>query len=459
MIPPMINNHGPAPWLFQKKAYEFIHYHGSVYLMLDMGMGKTRICIEANKQLDMPMFILGPKYAALETWPAEFEKWDPGAKYVVLHGKNKEQIWANSDKYTNIILNYDGLKWFYKTANKKLRPLQKYMFVFDEASMLKNSNTARWKILHDMMPIMSPYRVALSGTPVPNTMMDLWSQYFLLDRGRALGREFYQFKSRFFDYHELTYTTTIKPGMEQKIYDLVKPITMRLAAEDYLDLPDIVFNTIPLTLPQKLRKQYRQLEEEFMLEMKDGTIIANSEAVLGHKLRQFLQGGAYAQGDSEGSRCRLLIHEIKAQMVKQLMETNNGHPMLLAIQFRFEREILNKVMGYDIPHVTGETTAATAKKNIDDWNAGKLPLMVVHPKSVAYSLNLQHGGQDLIFAALPWELDLYQQLLKRLHRPGQTKTVFIHLLSFKNTVDGKVAKYLMRKDRTQEGLFQAITNR
>lgn len=467
-MPILVDNKMYPVYGYQRKAFEFICYHGAVYLMLDMGMGKTRICIEVSKALDIPMFILAPRFAALETWPDELQKWDRFAKFAVLHGPKKEQRWANSDKDTNIILNYDGLKWFFKVANKKLRPLQKYFFVFDESSMIKNWQTNRWLILNHMMPIMSNYRVCLSGTPAPNTLEDLWAQYYFLDKGRALCPDFYQFRNRFFDPpafdHE--YNHVIKPWAEEKIFELIKPMTMRLDSEDYLDLPELKYNTIKIKLPSGLRRQYQKFEDEFMLEFPDATVLARSSAVRDLKLRQFLQGAVYGQDLSEeGSRHRLprvvkYLHDIKAKVLKQICETSVGQPVLAAVQFKFEKQIIRKVMGYDVPCIDGETSGSKGKQLIQKWNQGKLPLLLVHPQSVGYGLNLQSGGNILVWLALPWELDLYQQLVKRLHRQGQkADRVLVHTLAFKGTVDMKVAKYLGRKDATQKGLFNAIARR
>ena len=470
MMQPLISSRRGLPlYNFQKKGFQFIHYHGACYLMLDMGMGKTRICIEVGRTLDYPLFVLAPKFAAVETWPDEFRKWNPHEKIAVLHGPNKERIWANSDKYTNIIMNYDGLKWFNKVAHKKLRPLQKYMFVFDEASMIKNWESNRWLILNSMKPIMSPYRVALSGTPTPQSLQDLWAQYHMLDEGKALGADYYGFRNRFFNYTgpdgDPPYQTTIKSFADTKIHELIKPITMRLKAEDYLDLPTVIYNHVKVTLPNNLRRKYNQIEDEFMLEFPTATVMANSSAVRDHKLRQFLQGAIYATPNEQfGAHHRLPavtqpIHTIKAQVIKQMLETSVGKPLLVAVQFKFEIKILEKVLrgGRKIPAITGQTSGAEGKRLIQKWNRGEIPLMVVHPKSVAYSLNLQFGGNQVVWAALPWELDLFLQLNRRLVRPGQASDkVVITTIGFRDTVDDKVALYLRRKDKTQEGLFNAI---
>jgi SNF2 family DNA or RNA helicase len=226
---------------YQVKGFNFVLYYGRCYLMLDMGMGKTRICIEVSRVIEYPLFVVAPKYVALETWPDELKKWDPSAKVAILHGANRERVWANSDAFTNIIITYDMLEWFTKAVAKRLRPLQKYFLVIDEGSWIKNYQTKRWEILRLMMPMMSPYVTILSGTPSPNSLEDLWSQYHLLDGGRALCLEYYQFRSRFFDYTgpngDPPFQTTIKPGADKQIFELIKPITLRMDIEDYHDLP------------------------------------------------------------------------------------------------------------------------------------------------------------------------------------------------------------------------------
>jgi len=426
--------------------------------MLGMSMGKTRICIDANRTIPYPMFVLAPKFAALDTWGKEIQKWDEDRKFVVLHGKDKEFLWAESDEYTTIIMNYDGLPWFYKIVQQQLRPLQKYHFVFDEASMLKAHNTNRALILNNMTPIMSPYKTALSGTPAPQSLVDLWHQYYLLDGGKALTPEFYQFRNRYFDFDPKTYSTTIKDGAAKHIYDAIAPITIRLKAEDYLDLPEVMINDIKLKLPYKLRRMYEKFEEEFILEFPTAASVAVSSAALESKLRQFLQGAVYTE-QLTGPRRRGVqqIHTIKAQVLKEIVATSAGQPILAATQFKFEREIYEKVLGKKIATIDGSTSGSRGKMLIDRWNKGLIPLLLVHPKSVAYSLNLQEGGHRILFLGLPWELDLYQQLIARLVRVGQrSNRVIVDRLIFKNTKDEKVAAYLRRKDATQEGLFNAM---
>jgi SNF2 family DNA or RNA helicase len=362
------------------------------------------------------------------------------------------------------ILNYEGLKWFYKMVQEKTFKLKKFFTIWDESSMFKDHTTKRWEIMADAYPIYSPYRVCLSGTPMPNVMTDLWAQYFLLDSGERLQSDFYQFRSRYFNYSGAPrYTTTLKHGAEDRIYDKIADITDRLGPDDHIELPEVVHNDIYLDLTPKLRKMYEELEHEFLLELDEGDVVANSSAVLGSKLRQFNQGALYLEreeGVPRGTPKEFeLVHDIKVKAVKALMDTAAGSPILAPIQFRFEKVMIDKVMRYDVPIINGSTSANDAKRLVREWNEGIIPLLLVHPRSVAFSLNLQFGGHTVLWVALPWEMDLYEQLIRRLRRRGQVNTVTVHRLIFKNTIDVVVAEALKRKNLNQERLFEGVKER
>ncbi|MGD1831010.1 MAG: SNF2-related protein [Spirochaetaceae bacterium] len=439
--------------------------YGASYLMYDMGMGKTLTCILAMKKVGMPVLVMAPLNAALNTWPAELKKWAPDLTYTVLHGRNKEVIARRSHTYDVIILNFEGLYWWYKMVQKKIFKLRKYFVVWDESSMLKDFNTKRWSIIAEAMPIWSRYRVCLSGTPMPNSMIDLWSQYYLLDEGRALTPSFYTYRSTFFNYTgPPTYRTTIKPNADEKIFDRIAPITDRLDADDYLDLPEVIHNDISLELPPKLRRIYDKMEEDFQLEFPEGCAIANSEAVLASKLRQFLQGGMYYE--AQGARCLAptrevkTFHNIKAELLKSIVDTSGGKPVLAPIQFSFEYQIMCDTFKKFLPIIHGKTKAEVTAKHIAAWNAGAYPVMLCHPRSVAYSLNLQAGGHIIYWAALPWEMELYKQLIARLRRQGQTSSqVIVHRPIFRDTKDERVARVLADKNANQEDLFNAVLKR
>jgi SNF2 family DNA or RNA helicase len=216
-------------------------------------------------------------------------------------------------------------------------------------------------------------------------------------------------------------------------------------------------------LPKKLLKLYNDLWQDFMLEFPDLTVLAVNSAGRDHKLRQLLQGAVYGVDEKEwGSRHRAqrkvkFLHDVKARVIKEIVDSNVGQPVLIATQFRFEPAILSKVFKKKLPVVDGSTSAARGRKLLNQWNRRELRELVVQPKSIAFGTNLQTGGSDLVLAALPWELDVYLQLLRRLRRPGQTaKRVTVTSVAFRDTVDEKVAEYIKRKELTQEGLFDAM---
>lgn len=451
------------PREFQKRGSDMITQNGATFLMWDMGAGKTLTCILAMKKLGIPVLVLAPLNAATITWPDELDKWAPDLAYTVLHGNNKKHLASRAHASDVIIMNFEGLPWFYKMVQEKVFKLKKFFVVWDESSMLKDRTTKRWQIMADAMPIYSPYRVCLSGTPMPTTMIDLWSQYYLLDSGKRLSPDFFQFRNRYFNYSGAPrYVTELKYGAEERIYERIADITDRLGPEDHIELPDVVHNDIQLELPNKLRKVYEELETEFMLEFSDGDVVANSSAVLGSKLRQFNQGALYLENDigvPHGTPKKYnLIHDIKAKAVKSLLETSTS-PILAPIQFRFEREVIEKTLKRSVPFIGGSTSALEAKRLVKEWNAGKIPLLLVHPRSVAFSLNLQFGGHTVLWIALPWEMDLYEQLIRRLRRRGQLHTVMVHRLMFKNTIDVRIAKALAIKNANQEKLFNAMIER
>lgn len=458
--PPIIKPRG-----FQTRGSDMIVKNGATFLMWDMGAGKTLTCILAMKKLGIPVLVLAPLNAATITWPDELDKWAKDSlTYTVLHGPNKEHLAYQAHINDVTIINFEGLPWFYNMVQKKIFKLKKFFVIWDESSMLKDSTTKRWEIMADAMPIYSPYRVCLSGTPMPTSLIDLWAQYYLLDGGKRLSPRFHQYRNKYFNYSGAPrYLTTLKPGADVHIYNRIGDITDRLGPEDHTELPDVIHNDIFLELPKSLRKMYSELEEEFLLEFTEGDVVAGSSAVLNSKLRQFNQGAVYLEHDvgvprGTPKRWRML-HDIKAQMIRSMMETANGNPMLVPVQFRFEHEMLEKVLKRKIPFIGGKTSPLESKRLVKEWNTGALPILLVHPRSVAFSLNMQFGGHTVTWMALPWEMDLYEQLIRRLRRRGQTHAVVVNRFIFKNTVDVLIAASLATKDNNQENLFAAMVAR
>ena len=430
---------------YQERAVDLTVKHGAVYHMLDAGLGKTCISLKAIERIGRPALVFGPKLAVLHTWPEEIAKWTPHLSYTVLHGKNKDWKAQQAAGCDITLLNYDGFKWFFDACAQKKFKLRKFFTVFDESSMIryngwetKTGRLTRFGRVAKMMPIYSNYRICLSATPIPKGLIDLWGQYYVLDKGKRLGRSFYVFRDKYFNFSgHPHYKTTLKPGAADRIFDAIRDCTFQLNAEDHLDMPSLTQTVVRLPMTGKLKKYYEALEADYIVDVEGDTIVSCSQAVNDHKLRQLLQGGVY----SERGTC-LLKSPSKVEYLKEYVRVAGGQPTLAAIQFRFEYELICKEFNYEVPIIYGGQSAEKSAQYIKQWNKGKLPLLLVHPGSVKFSLNLQAGGSRIVWLALPWSYEDYYQLLRRLYRQGQQRGVTSHIVCFKDTIDEKVAKVL-----------------
>lgn len=438
-------------WPYQDRATDFSYSTRRVYQMLDVGLGKTIIALKTIERAGLPTLVLAPLRVTLHTWPEEIKKWGLDLSYTVLHGP-KKNIRLRLDRQV-YLLNWDGLPWFYKACCDKKFKLRKMFMVFDESSFVKNHSTQRFKLLQKMMPVFSPYRMNLSATPAPNGLYELWSQYYLLDGGARLGKSYYKFRDRFFIYTgHPTYKTLIKPGSEHEIYRLVEDITYRMSAKDYLDLPEVVYNAIPLTLPPELQSQYDKFERDSYIDVNGSIIEANFAASRDMKLRQFVQGAMYTD---EGTGRYVTIHQIKAHALKEIVDGAAGQPILCPIQFKFDYDILCAVFRKRLPIIAGQTNPRESIRLINEWNRGEIPLLLCHPRSIGHGLNLQSAGHMIIWYTLTWSLEDYIQLIGRLARQGQqADRVIVHHLLMQNTVDIPMGLAIGRKDATQSGLLE-----
>lgn len=446
---------------YQQRAVDLTVKYGNIYHMLDAGLGKTAIALKAIERVGLPALVFGPKLAMTHTWPEEIEKWTPQLTYTALHGTNKEHYARLAAGCDITLLNYEGLKWFIDISNRKGFKLKKFFIVLDESSMIKYrgkgtaaGNFNRFEMMQQIMPIFSPYRIALSATPVPTSLINLWPQYYMLDSGKRLTPSFYDFRNRYFSYSGAPhYKTELLAGADEKLYNAIMDITFQLNAEDHLKMPPLVQNIVRLPMPKKLRKMYDQMDAEYIINFKDGDVaIANSQATAGNKLRQLLQGGVYSNTGR-----KMLKSPAKAQYLKEFVENSAGNPVMCAIQFQFEYDIICEVFKEKLPLVAGKTQ--DAGPILRKWKQGKLPLMLVHPGSVGYSLNLQSGGHTLVWLALPWSFEHYYQLVRRLYRQGQKQSVLSHAVCFGDTVDEAVARNLQTKFKTDSKLKKAMGER
>ena len=433
---------------YQERAIEFCLKHKTVFLAMDLGLGKTAVTLEVIRRTGQPAIVFAPLRVIHNTWPDEVKKWAPELTYHIMHGPDK----YIKDDVDVLLVNYDGLKWFAKEVMKT--KWRKRVLVIDESSMIKSPSTLRFKTLKKLFPLWSDYRLCLSATPAPNGYHELWTQYYMLDKGQRLFNAFYRFRGTYFNYTgPPLYKTSIRKGSYEQIRDIIRPITFRLDAKDYSNMPEVTYNDISLEFPSDLRAQYKELEDNFFLEFTGSEATAFNAAALSMKLRQFIQGAVY----TDAKRGEFYpLHRIKIDALKDLLDTAAGQPIICPIQFKFERRMINEFIGYDIPCIAGGVSIADSTRFIQAWNKGDLPLLLCHPASLGHGVNLQAGGHIMLWFGLTWSLEHYQQLNGRLIRQGQKNAVIVNHLIIKNTVDERVVKVLKSKDASQAKLLNAL---
>ena len=442
---------------YQKKAITWMQKTPKSYLALDLGLGKTAVALNWAKKI-LPdcngVLVIAPLRTISTTWPDEIKKWTPELSYSVLHGRDKlENLHRNVDLY---LMNYEGLPWLFESLKYYYKTKGKVPFrglILDEGSMVKSHSTKRFKILKMLCEIFPKYVTILSGTPAPNTLLDLWSQYYLLDKGQRLEKFVTHYRQRYFYQVDMQgFMWKIRKGSDTVIHEKISDITYRLDAKDYLQLPEMIDNVITIKLPKKIQAQYEVLEDKFFLDLPDNDTVAVFNATaLSMKLRQFIQGAVYID-DQHNYK---VMHEEKLKVLKSLVEEAGGSGILCAIQFRFELDMIKKIFP-DVPYIAGGVSATRATELIRAWNRRELPLLLCHPASLSHGVNLQSGGCTVLWYSLTWSLEQYLQLNKRLHRNGQKNAVVIHHLVVKDSIDEKVMLALKRKFKTQSELLNYL---
>lgn len=447
----------PTLHKYQREAVDFILDVRQVYVMIDVGLGKTAIALDVINVTRCPAIVFAPLRVATIAWPLEIEKWTPHLSYAVLHGNNRERyLWDKKDIF---LVSYSSIKWFHKMVATDRFRIRDYTLILDEASMVKNQSTQRFKLLSQLLPMFNDIRINLSATPNPNGYHELWSQYYMLNEGASLNTTFYSFRSSYFNYSgPPLYKMELREGAEKKIMNRIKDNTFRLDGNAYLELPDVVYNRIPTKMGPKIYKKYKEFERDFLIDLNNRQIAAFNASELSMKLRQYVQGAVY-QEKGEGERGFDFIHKSKLEALKELMEANDHKPMLCAIQFKFEYKMICDYLKQNVPIVAGITSAAKSKKYIYKWNTGQIPLLLCHPASLGHGMNLQTGGNIIVWYGLPWSLEQYLQLNGRLARQGQLKTVVVNHIIMEGTIDETIFRALTKKNAVQQDLLNAMLRR
>lgn len=439
-----------SPHEYQEYAKRFIIEHPEAAIFLDCGMGKTVITLTAIQELINDYFdakrvlVIAPLRVGLTSWPAEIAKWDhlKNLRYSVAIGSTAKRIAALNDKTAQIvIINRENVDWLIKYNRFDFD-----MVVIDELSSFKSHKSKRFKALMSKRPLVKRI-VGLTGTPSSNGLMDLWAEFKLLDMGKRLGRFIGNYREWYFRPDKMNgpivYSYKPLPFAEKEIYEKISDITISMSALDHLKMPEFIVNEVEVEMNPNEQRKYDGLKQEMMMEIPDGVITAANAASLTNKLSQMANGRIYDEDKNI-----IHIHDRKLDALEDIIESANGQPVLVAYWFKHDLDAIKE--RFKVREI--KTSA-----DIVDWNDKKIPVAVIHPASAGNGLNLQSGGNILVWYGLTWSLELYQQTNARLWRQGQTfGTVVIQHIVCKDTVDGNILKALKAKNTTQSALIDAV---
>ncbi len=445
-----------SPHEYQRFATEYIETHPVAAVLLDMGLGKTSITLTALNNLLFDSFevcrilVIAPLRVARNTWGAEIEKWDhlKGLKYSVAVGTETERMAALRKKADIYLINRENVQWLIAESSI---PFDFDMVVVDELSSFKNHQTKRFKALMKVRPKVKRI-VGLTGTPSSNGLMDLWAEFRLLDMGERLGRFIGQYRTSYFrpdkQNGQVVFSYKPLPGAEKQIYNKISDITISMKSTDHLQMPELINSRYTVYLSEKEDSRYADLKKDLVLQLPDGDITAANAASLSGKLSQMANGAIYTDAGET-----VAIHERKLDALEDIIEAANGKPVLVAYWFRHDLErITERLHKLKIPCSRLDTDGSIRK-----WNAGEIPVALIHPASAGHGLNLQGGGNTLVWFGLTWSLELYQQTVARLWRQGQaSETVVVQHIITKGTIDERIMKALSEKDTTQAALIDAV---
>ena len=387
---------------------------------------------------------------ARTTWGDEIKKWEhlKNLRYSTAVGTETERLAALKKQADIYIINRENVQWLVEDSGI---PFDFDMVVIDELSSFKNHQTKRFSALMKVRPKVKRI-VGLTGTPSSNGLMDLWAEFRLLDMGERLGRFIGQYRTSYFrpdkQNGQVVFSYKPLPGAEKQIYGKISDITISMKSDDHLQMPELINSRYTVYLSEKEDSHYADLKKDLVLQLPDGEITAANAASLSGKLSQMANGAIYTDAGET-----VAIHERKLDALEDIIEAANGKPVLVAYWFRHDLErITERLQKLKIPYARLDTDGSIRK-----WNAGEIPVALIHPASAGHGLNLQGGGNTLVWFGLTWSLELYQQTVARLWRQGQeSETVVVQHIITKGTIDERIMKALSEKDTTQAALIDAV---
>ena len=446
------------PHNYQAYAIGRIVSDDAVGLFLRPGLGKTSITLSAINILKyfrwcvQKVLVVAPKKVAEGTWSKEASKWDHLQHLrvsTVLGGKaQREQALSTpADVY---VINRENIPWLVEYY-KQMWPFD--MVVLDESTSFKNPQSKRFKALKSVRRFIKKM-VLLTGTPSSKGLEDLWAQIYLLDEGKRLGRTITAYRQTYFDCntHGGYFTEyKAKPWAEDAVLKAISDICISMTADDYLELPSLVEHEIPVVLDAKTKKAYTKFERDLLLELDEDEIVANTAGVLTGKLLQFCSGAIYNE-DKEV----LHLHDCKLEAYMELLEGLNGERCITFYGFQHDKDrILTALAKTNLRVRLYQDT-----KDEDDWNAGEIDVLLVHPASCAYGLNLQAGGQHIIWFTPNWSFELNDQGICRLYRQGSPyDKIFVHYLVVQGGVDEDVIKVVHGRENTHQSVMNVLKAR
>lgn len=444
------------PYEYQQVALKWVLSHPRCGLFLDMGLGKSVITLTAIQQLIdeceiSRVLVVAPKKVAETTWTTEADKWEHlNLKVVKVMGTEKQRNYALSEKADVYVIGRDSFVW---VVGKYGGQLPFDMLVIDELTSFKSSKSQRFKAMRMATPTVKRV-VGLTGTPAPNGLIDLWAQMYCIDMGASLGTSVTRYRDTYFETHKwnnIIVRCSVKKGCGELIRARIANACLSMQAKDYLQLPGLIVHTVKIPLSDSTMRAYEKFERDKVVEFAElhtgetANVLANSAAGLMNKLSQFANGAVY-----DDERNVHTVHDDKIDRLAEIVEAANGSSVLVFYQYKHDvPRIIKKLKGYVVKAYEGET-------QLQDWNSGKIDVLLAHPASTAFGLNMQQGGHYIVWFGTGWNLELYQQANARLHRQGQRYPVQVYRLICSNTVDERAVAALESKQGVQQGLLDGL---
>jgi SNF2 family DNA or RNA helicase len=464
-----------VPHGYQIEALSFLLVNPKSGLFLDPGLGKTPISLSAIRILKMTddikaVLIVAPLRVIYDVWPNEIKKWSNfrSLTHTILHGKGKKTLFGpKKDIY---LINPEGLPWLldqlYKAVTKE-KPIPFDTLWIDESTKFKSPKAkTRFKTIETMLSLFKRVHI-MTGTPAARSYLDLWSQIFILDQGKALTPSFYRFRNKYFmtaEYNKFNWLP--KKGTLNYIKDLIAPLVLDMSEKDHLKMPPVTYNYINVTIPEKGMKTYKEMEQDLFSVLDFGEVSAKAAAQCTMKCHQISNGMIYEDIPFDLSKDELRefmktrkvhpIHRAKIDALKDLIEELNGKPILIAYHYKHDLSSIRNAIGKDTPYIGSGVSSKESTRITKDWNAGKIPVLLGQPQSMAHGLNLQGGGNDICWYSLTWNLEDYIQFNKRIDRQGVNGAVRIHHLVSSGTIDNAMVSRLGERSKNQQDLRDAI---